>query len=50
MVQINSEPRMPIGISVCGCLASWAAVDTASKPMKAKNTTEAPRMMPVQPN
>ena len=32
-VQITSEPRMPIGMSRCGFLASWAAVETASKPM-----------------
>jgi hypothetical protein len=28
-----SEPRMPIGISRIGFLASWAAVETASKPI-----------------
>ena len=33
MVQITSEPRMPMGISFCGFFASCAAVETASKPM-----------------
>ena len=32
-VQIASEPRMPMGMSRCGFLASPAAVETASKPM-----------------
>src|SRR5258707_14467708 len=49
IVQITSDPRMPIGMSRCGSLASCAAVETASKPMKAKNTTEAPRTTPDQP-
>ena len=34
---------MPIGMSFFGFLASWAAVETASKPIKAKKTTAAPR-------
>jgi len=33
-----------------GFLASCAAVDTASKPMYAKNMTPAPRNTPLQPN
>ena len=36
-------------MSFCGFFASCAAVETASKPMKAKNTTPAPRRMPLQP-
>jgi hypothetical protein len=32
-VQIASEPRIPVGMSRCGFLASCAAVETASKPM-----------------
>ena len=48
-VQIAREPRMPIGMSRCGFLASWAAVDTASNPMYAKKITPAPRTMPLQP-
>ena len=32
-VQMISEPRMPIGMSRFGFLASWAAVETASKPI-----------------
>jgi len=41
---------MPMGMSRCGCLASCAAVDTASKPMYAKKMTPAPRNTPLQPN
>ena len=37
-------------MSRCGFRASWAAVETASKPMYAKKITAAPRMMPDQPN
>ena len=33
MVQMPSEPSMPMGMSRCGFFASWAAVDTASNPM-----------------
>src|ERR1700733_7354046 len=40
---------MPIGMSRWGSFASCAAVETASKPMQAKNTTEAPRTTPDQP-
>ena len=32
-VQMTSEPRIPIGISRIGLLASCAAVETASKPI-----------------
>src|SRR5688572_18871038 len=48
-VQITSEPRMPMGMSLRGSLASWPAVETASKPMYAKNTIMAARMMPSMP-
>src|SRR5437763_16507592 len=48
-VQMTSEPRMPIGMSRFGFLASCAAVDTASNPMKAKNTTPAAPRMPMMP-
>ena len=48
-VQMTSEPRMPIGMSRFGFLASCAAVDTASNPMKAKNTTPAAPRMPMIP-
>ena len=37
-------------MSRCGFFASCAAVDTASKPMKAKKITPAPRSTPLQPN
>ena len=36
-VQTTSETMMPIGKSRCGFLASCAVVETASKPMYAKN-------------
>jgi hypothetical protein len=48
-VQITSDPRMPIGMSRAGFLVSCAAVDTASKPMKAKNTTPAAPRTPITP-
>ena len=41
---------MPIGMSRYGFFASWAAVETASNPMYAKNMTPAPRRMPLHPN
>ncbi len=41
---------MPIGMSRDGFFASCAAVETASKPMYAKNITPAPRSTPLQPN
>src|SRR5687767_4390009 len=50
MVQMISEPRMPMGMSLRGLRASWPAVETASNPMYAKNTIVAARMMPSQPN
>ena len=50
VVQIASEPRIPIGMSRCGFLVSSAAVATMSNPMKAKNTRAAPVKMPVMPN
>src|SRR4026209_1296013 len=40
---------MPIGMSRCGFLASCEAVETASKPIYAKNTTATPRRTPLQP-
>ena len=46
---MTSDPMMPIGMSRIGRLASCAAVETASKPMKAKNTTAAPRTTPEKP-
>ena len=49
MVQITSEPRMPIGMSFCGLRASCAAVETASNPMYAKKITPAARAIPDQP-
>ena len=49
MVQMMREPRMPRGMSRCGFLVSSAAVATTSKPMKAKNTTEAAVKMPITP-
>jgi hypothetical protein len=48
-VQMTSEPRIPIGMSRFGSFASCAAVDTASKPMNAKNTTPAAPRMPMTP-
>src|SRR5205809_217891 len=49
-VHTASDASMPIGMSRCGFFASCAAVDTASNPMYAKNTTAAARTTPVQPN
>ena len=49
-VQISREPRMPTGISRFGFFVSSAAVLTASKPRKAKNTIAAPRNTPENPN
>src|SRR5918994_3318065 len=45
-----SEPKMPNGMSRRGFFASWPAVETASKPMYAKNTMVAARRIPLQPN
>ena len=50
MVQTASEPMIPMGMSRCGLRASWAAVETASNPMNAKNTTAAARITPLMPN
>ena len=47
IVHTTSEPRMPIGMCCCGRLASCAAVETASKPVYAKNTTDDPRKTPA---
>ena len=46
MVQMNNDMSIPMGISRLGFLVSWAAVLTASKPKKAKNTMAAPRNTP----
>ena len=48
-MQMPSDTRMPIGMSRDGFFASCAAVDTASKPMYAKNMTPAPRRTPLHP-
>ena len=48
-VHITSEARMAIGTSRCGRFASSACVEMASKPMYAKNTIDAPKMMPARP-
>ena len=48
-VHTTRDPRMPIGMSRLGFLASCAAVDTASNPMKAKNTTPAAPKIPIRP-
>ena len=47
---MNNDMSIPMGISRLGFLVSWAAVLTASKPKKAKNTMAAPRNTPYQPN
>src|SRR5947209_1702108 len=49
-VQTASDPRMPMGMSRAGFFASWAAVDTASKPMYAKNMMPAAVAIPEMPN
>jgi hypothetical protein len=49
IVQITSDAMMPIGRSRLGFFASSAVVETASKPMYAKNTTAPAAMMPDQP-
>ncbi len=48
-VQTRSETMMPIGKSRCGFFASCAVVETASKPMYAKNMYAAPAPMPEKP-
>ena len=40
---------MPMGRSRCGFFVSSAVVETASNPMKAKNTMAAPLITPVNP-
>ena len=40
---------IPIGMSRCGFFVSSAVVETASKPMKAKNTIAAPLITPPKP-
>ena len=40
---------IPIGKSRCGFFVSSAVVETASKPMKAKNTIAAPLITPEKP-
>ena len=49
IVHTTKEPKIPIGMSRFGFFASCAAVDTASKPIKAKNTMAAPPTIPPQP-
>src|SRR5262245_29838559 len=46
---MTSDPRMPIGRLRVGFFVSSEAVETASKPMYAKNTIEAPEKMPFHP-
>ena len=46
---MTREPRILMGMSFWGFLASWAAVLTESNPMYAKNMSPAPRRMPDQP-
>ena len=46
-VQKASEPIIPLGRSLCGLIASSAAVETASKPTYAKKTKEAPARTPT---
>jgi len=48
-VQITSEPNIPIGKSFLGFFVSCAAVETASNPIKAKNTTPAAPNIPNIP-
>src|ERR1700687_527034 len=48
-VQMARETSIPLGISLLGLIASWAAVLTASKPIKAKNPPPAPARTPAQP-
>ena len=50
MVAISTVPTSASGTVRCGSRASPAAVETASKPMKAKNSTPAPRRTPDSPN
>ncbi|MNI50596.1 hypothetical protein D3C85_1445790 [compost metagenome] len=50
MVQTTKEPNIPIGMPFCGFFASCAAVETASKPINAKNTRAAPAAIPEIPN
>ncbi len=50
MVQMASEPMMPIGRSFFGFLTSSAAEVTASKPIKAKNTRAAALITLPMPN
>lgn len=49
VVQMIREPMMPRGTSRCGTRVSSAAVATTSKPMNAKNTTDAAVKMPMTP-
>src|SRR5918995_7394870 len=48
-VEISTVPSRPIGTVRCGLRDSPAAVETASKPTYAKNTTPAPRITPEAP-
>ena len=49
MVEMISEPMIPIGKSREGLRVSSATVDTASNPMYAKKTMAAPDCTPAQP-
>src|SRR3954463_11676179 len=49
-VTIASEPMIPRGTAFCGFFVSSAVVATMSKPMNAKNTSEAPASRPKTPN
>jgi len=47
--QMSSEMRIPRGIVFCGLIVSCAVVTSASNPIYAKNTTAAPRNIPLHP-
>ena len=49
-METNKEPTIPIGKFRCGFTTSSAVVETASKPIYAKNINEAPFATPNQPN
>src|SRR3954470_4266837 len=49
IVQMISDPMMPMGMSRFGFFASSAVVETASKPMYAQKTIAAPVAMPEKP-
>src|SRR5207245_11391447 len=49
IVQMINDPMMPIGMSRFGFRAYAAVVETASKPMYAKKTIDAPVRIPWKP-